>query len=76
MLLPMWLQVLCVNCSPSAGEHWHTAWDQRFNTPGPAYDLLVGRTGYFMGPNSTCAALFWCSKLKDSKALLDMAYPL
>jgi hypothetical protein len=64
----------CSSCLPAEGEHWHTAWDQRFNTPGPAYDLLVGGTGYFAGLDSSRAALFWCSELKDAEALLDGAY--
>jgi hypothetical protein len=64
----------CQSHLPVEGEHWHTTWDQQFNTPSPAYDLLVGRTGYFAGLDSLHTALFWHSELKDAEALLDAAY--
>ena len=60
--------------SPPIGEHWHTAWDSKCDAPGPAYELLVGGTGYFAGLESAKAALFWRSELEDTEAMIDSAF--
>jgi hypothetical protein len=48
--------------SPSAAKTFELSWDPHYNAPGPAYDLLVGGTGYFAGLDLASAALFWCSE--------------
>jgi hypothetical protein len=42
-------------------------WDPHHDAPGPAYDLLVGGTGYFAGLDLASAALFWRSKTTHAK---------
>jgi hypothetical protein len=48
--------------SPSAAKTFELSWDPHYDAPGPTYDLLVGRTGYFAGLDSASATLFWHSE--------------
>jgi hypothetical protein len=62
------------SCSPPMGEHWHTSWDTSYNIPGPAYEILVGREGYYTWLDSVHAVLFWRSELECFEAMIDSSY--
>ena len=47
-----------------------------YDAPGPAFDLLVGGTGYFAGLDSTGAAMFWRSKVAHTGAAAKVANKL
>jgi hypothetical protein len=48
---------------PSTDGASELLWDPQFDTPGPAYDLLVGGMFYFPGLELASAAMFWCSEV-------------
>ncbi|KAN0141636.1 hypothetical protein V8E53_000098 [Lactarius tabidus] len=49
--------------APSAADEFEPSWDPRLDSPGPAYDILVGGHFYFPGLESASAALFWRSEV-------------
>ncbi|KAN0140971.1 hypothetical protein V8E53_001415 [Lactarius tabidus] len=49
--------------APFAADEFEPSWDPCLDSPGPAYDILVGGHFYFPGLESASAALFWRSKV-------------
>jgi hypothetical protein len=53
----------CIACAPSVADEFELSWDPCLDSPGPAYDILVGGHFYFPGLELASAALFWCSEV-------------
>jgi hypothetical protein len=53
----------CVARAPSTADEFKLSWDPCLDSPGPAYNILVGGHFYFPGLELASTALFWCSKV-------------
>ncbi|KAN0139145.1 hypothetical protein V8E53_003034 [Lactarius tabidus] len=56
-----------VTCAPSVADKFKPSWDPRLDSPGPAYNILVGRHFYFPGLELASATLFWHSEVAHAE---------